>query len=413
MTQPRPTERHPGAGPETADRNGSLSDRVASLRLGEGDGEGKRPRSAVLPWALCVVLLLLTGLFAFAYYRVARLSGPLPSDGGPAAAGGEGKPGAPASSGPSEGDVVLDLKGNVVSAHEILVSPIIGGRLVYVHPRLEEGRLFHEGDVLAEVEQTEYLARRDRAMAVCAELSNAVKEMERSLPLQLASFEASLEQQQANLWLFQQKEYNARRSGMSAVAKETMQESEANVRVGDAVRKKAYAETEQLRTTMDVRLAQARARADQAWADLVQAQFYLDNCQIKAPVTGTILKKNAEMGNYVNPGAFGGTGGIAVSLCSMADLSDLEIELSIQEREIAKVAEGQECTVIPEAWQNDKRFLDKHPRGYLGKVSRIMPIANRGNSTIAVRVKPEVPRSEAGVFLKPEMGVIVKFKKAP
>ena len=65
-----------------------------------------------------------------------------------------------------------------------------------------------------------------------------------------------------------------------------------------------------------------------------------------APVSGTILKKNAEEGNVVNPIAFNGS----FSLCEMADLSDLEVDLSIQERDVARVFKGQKCKICAEAF---------------------------------------------------------------
>jgi len=88
----------------------------------------------------------------------------------------------------------------------------------------------------------------------------------------------------------------------------------------------------------------------------------------------------------------------------MADLSDLEVELSIQERDIARVYKGQACRIRPEAFPE---------RIYKGYVSRLMPIADRAKGAIPVRVKVEVPRDEEGVYLKPEMGAIVTFLKKP
>src|SRR5262245_16627686 len=94
------------------------------------------------------------------------------------------------------------------------------------------------------------------------------------------------------------------------------------------------------------RIAIAQAQDKQAEADLIKTQGRLDNCTVRAPVTGTILKKSAEEGNLVNAGAFNGS----FALCEMADLSDLEIELSIQERDIARVFAGQKCKVRAEAY---------------------------------------------------------------
>ena len=155
--------------------------------------------------------------------------------------------------------------------------------------------------------------------------------------------------------------------------------------------------------------AREAAEADMkaASADLEKAKWNLDNCTITAPVSGTILKKSAEKGNIVNPIAFN----ISASLCDMADLSDLEVDLKIQERDIAKVKKGQSCIAMPEAYQADPDFLKIHPKGYTGKVSRLMPTADRGQGAIPVRVKLDIPTGEEGVYLKPDMGIIVEFLK--
>jgi hypothetical protein len=75
--------------------------------------------------------------------------------------------------------------------------------------------------------------------------------------------------------------------------------------------------------------------------------------------------------------------------------------LFIQERDIARVFVGQRCQVRAEAYPN------RPP--YSGVVSRLMPIADRAKGAIPVRVKLTVPAEEEGVYLKPEMGVVVSF----
>ena len=84
----------------------------------------------------------------------------------------------------------------------------------------------------------------------------------------------------------------------------------------------------------------------------------------------------------------------------MADLSDLEIDLSIQERDVARVFKDQKCKVRAEAYPE---------RMYEGHVSRLMPIADRAKGAVPVRVKVVIPAAEEGVYLKPEMGVNVSF----
>src|SRR6185436_4724451 len=94
------------------------------------------------------------------------------------------------------------------------------------------------------------------------------------------------------------------------------------------------------------RIKVAEAEVSQARAEVTKSEWRLGNCLIVAPVSGTILKKNVEEGNIVNPAAFNGS----FSVCEMADLADLEVDLSIQERDISRVFAGQKCIVRAEAY---------------------------------------------------------------
>jgi multidrug resistance efflux pump len=156
----------------------------------------------------------------------------------------------------------------------------------------------------------------------------------------------------------------------------------------------------------------AKFEVAQAQALFDKAKWRHDNCEIRAPVDGIILSKKAEEGNIVNPSAF--SSGISASLCDMADLTKLEVDLSIQERDIAQIKQGMPCLVMPEAYQADKAFLKKHPKGYEAFVSRLMPTADRAKGAIPVRVQiANISKEEAGVYLRPEMSALVSFMKGP
>ena len=128
------------------------------------------------------------------------------------------------------------------------------------------------------------------------------------------------------------------------------------------------------------------------------ATWRLNNCIIRAPFAGTVTQKGAEVGSLVNPGAFGN---ISAYICGLADLSDLEVEVKIGEKDISKLKAGQACRIRADAYPN---------RLYSGKLDRIMPIAIRNDATINVRVKIAVPKDEAqGAYLKLEMGAVVTF----
>ncbi len=164
----------------------------------------------------------------------------------------------------------------------------------------------------------------------------------------------------------------------------------------------------------DTRIAAAEGEHRQAAADLAKAKWRFQNTQIQAPITGIILSKKTEEGNLVNPSAF--SSGLSASLCEMADLHKLEVELSIAERDIAKVFEKQECRIRAEAFPE---------RIYTGYVSRIMPMADRSKAAVPVRVWVQFPAQnlkgqpfpmeKQGEYLRPDMGAIVTFlnRKAP
>src|SRR5262249_24706157 len=62
-----------------------------------------------------------------------------------------------------------------------------------------------------------------------------------------------------------------------------------------------------------------------------------------------------------------------------------------------------------------KEFLAKHPRGYRGKVSRLMPIADRAKGAVPVRVlveKGEISDAEAGQYLRPDLSATGSFLRA-
>ncbi len=392
--------------------NGSatLSDRVRSLRLSsDSQNTGTNNKSSALPWAICVILLFVTAAFGYRAYRITPAS--------------EAKPADNSSVSPSSasittdvaksGDVVLEQKGYIIPAHQIMVSPKITGMVVWLHERFMEGQKFKKGEVLAELEDVDYRADRDHAAATLAGAKQRYAELKERFPLELSQAEAKLAETEANLTQLRlDADRNRRLISTSSTAQRDYEIAQYAYDAMVNTAKNLRIEVKLRKETLQVKLDAAAADVKQAEADLAKAQWRLDNCKIVAPVDGTILKKKAEKGNLVIPSAFASDSGLSASLCDMADLADLEVELDVQERDVARIVPGQRCTVMPDAFQNYEPFLEKHPRGYEATVSRLMPIANRAKGAITVRVALTVPKEEEGIFLKPDMGVLVSFKKA-
>jgi multidrug resistance efflux pump len=276
----------------------------------------------------------------------------------------------------------------------------------------EDGHAFEAGDVLACIENTDYLADFDQARSAWRAASERRGEVERTMPEEVKQAEADLDETRQNA--MQLKLDMDRNRRLIAGNAATQREMELAKYSYDATMAKIRRLESSLRLIkvgkLESRIQTAIHEESQARATYDRARIRLEWTEVIAPVGGTILTKKAELGNIVNPSAF--SSGISASLCEMADLSKLEIDMSIQERDIAAIKEKQMCFIMPEAYEKDKDFLARHPRGYEGFVSRLMPTADRAKGAIPVRVRiMDIPRDEAGKYLRPDMGAMVSFMR--
>ena len=176
----------------------------------------------------------------------------------------------------------------------------------------------------------------------------------------------------------------------AVTAKATLDEAEANQKTADAELKVAKSDVE----TSQAALAAAMAEANVSRARMDESKRLLDNCEVRAPINGTILTKVADKGVLVSPMSFN----VASGICSMADLSKLEVEIDVPERQITRIRPGLDCTVQADADPN---------RVYRGVLDRVMPIADDTKNVVKIRVKVFLHKGEEpGVFLKPKMSVV-------
>jgi len=138
-----------------------------------------------------------------------------------------------------------------------------------------------------------------------------------------------------------------------------------------------------------------RARVRQAEGSLAFAQTQLDNTVITAPISGVILERNVERGEFVTT-SFASAGGAKGYVVSLADLNDLQVELDIAQNDFAKLGPRQPATVTTDAYRDRK---------YQGEIEEISPEANRQKATVQVKVKVMNPDE----YLRPEMNASVAF----
>jgi RND family efflux transporter MFP subunit len=227
-------------------------------------------------------------------------------------------------SSPSQANAVLTASGYVVAQRKAAVASKATGRLEYLG--VVEGDRVKKGRVLARIEDTDMKASLDQARA----------------NLQLN--EADLKD--ATQWLDRQKKLL--QSGVS-----TQSDYDA----------------------AEARYRRVLASIDVAKAAVTGAEVALENTLIRAPFDGTVLTKNADVGEMVAPMAASASSKSAV--VTIADMGSLQVEADVSESNIERIVPNQPCEIT----------LDAYPAvRYQGYVAKVVPTADRAKATVMVKV---------------------------
>lgn len=151
---------------------------------------------------------------------------------------------------------------------------------------------------------------------------------------------------------------------------------------------------DQAETTYNMLLANIEI----AKARIQEAEVSLENMIIRAPFDGTVLTKNAEVGEIVAP--FGASTTSRAAVVTIADMNSLMIEADVSESNIDRIKTNQDCEIV----------LDAYPqKSYPGYVFKIVPTADRSKATVMVKVGFK----EYDSRVLPEMSAKVSFLSQP
>ncbi|MEK7671861.1 MAG: efflux RND transporter periplasmic adaptor subunit, partial [Bacteroidota bacterium] len=145
----------------------------------------------------------------------------------------------------------------------------------------------------------------------------------------------------------------------------------------------------------------AVARSNRVQASIKSAEAFvrssevsLENTRIRAPFDGTVLTKNANVGEVVAP--FAAAAGSRAAVVTIADMSSLEVETDVSESNITRVKPGAPCEITLDAYPEQR---------YPGFVHKIVPTADRAKATVMTKVRFK-DRDER---VLPEMSAKVTF----
>ncbi len=333
-----------------------------------------------------IVILLGLGAARFAY---TRMNAPVEVSVARVVTNRGGNPGAAQA-------VVLNATGYIIAHHKIEVAAKVIGRVEWIG--VDQGDPVHEGQVIVRLEDDDYRAQVQQAKGNLANLEAKLTEaLHGSRPEEIAVADANMVNAQADL---EDAHVTLARTEKLADAKVVSRQV-----LDDAQAKYdgAAARVNSLKKTLDLaklgprqeEIDALRGQVTQAKGTLDYAQSQLADTIIKAPVTGTILERAVEKGEFVTT-SFVGDKGAKGYVVSLADLNDLQVELDIAQNDFARLHAKQKGIISVDA------FPDRKYDGYIYEVA---PEANRQKATVQVKVKVVNPDQ----YLRPEMNASVAF----
>ncbi len=239
---------------------------------------------------------------------------------------------------PASARSLLTATGYVVAQRKAEVASKGTGRLEVLN--VEEGDWVDKGDIIAKLEAGDVTAAREAARAAVAV---AEAEVARAKALEK---EAKLAYDRAAELLNQK-----------LIAQAEFDNAEARFNSAAAS------------------VAAAEAGLISAKADWQYADVQVENTIIRAPFDGTVLTKNADVGDVVAP--FASSAASKGAVVTLADMRSLEVEADVSESNIEQIVRGQRCVITLDAYPADP---------YDGYVKKIVPTADRTKATVMVKV---------------------------
>ena len=261
---------------------------------------------------------------------------------------------------------VLNASGYVTARRRATVSSKVTGKVMEIF--VEEGKEVRRGQVLARLDDTQ----------IRAELAVSRAQLEAA---RRAAVEDQARLREAELTL----------TRLNQLVKDGV--------VGRAEVDSADANVESLKA----RIAMAQQQVLVAETQVKARETDLTDMTVRAPFDGVAISKDAQPGEMISPVSAGG-GFTRTGICTIVDMSSLEIEVDVSESYINRVRPNQPVEAVLDAYPDWR--IPSH-------VITTVPSADRQKATVRVRIgfDPEVEtkggRLDARIL--PDMGVKVSF----
>jgi HlyD family secretion protein len=293
----------------------------------------------------------------------------------------------------------LRVSGQVQPLRQVNVSPRESGRLAEL--LVDQGDEVVAGQLLARMDYGDLASGIRQAQARIQELQARLAEQQAGeRPQVIAAAQARVDAARSQVDLAQ-RELERIQALVQAgvVARSELDQRSARLEQAQADLRAAQQELERLQLgSRPETLQQIQAQIAQAQAELAQRQSRLADTEVRAPFSGVVVQRFAEVGSFVAPTTAASDATAASSSSILALAQGIEVRAEVPEAQIAQVRVGQPVEI---------RSLAYPDRVVQGRVKRIAPatVVVREVTVFRVFVEPE-PGAD---FLRTGMTVSVDF----
>jgi RND family efflux transporter MFP subunit len=265
----------------------------------------------------------------------------------------------------------FEATGSLIADEQTDVAPAVGGKVVAVNVDL--GNWVDRGAVLVRLDDRDARIRLDQATAQVAQNEAAVRQAEARIGLRPGqAFDPE-----------RVAEVGAARVALEFAEKQ-LRRSERLVETGD-VSRSAYdqqkAQRDQLAEQYEAArtlarqnyaaIATARAAVDSAKTQIAQARKAIADAVVTAPISGYVLDRPADLGEYVTTSS---------KIATIVRTNPLRVRIDIPEQALTAVREGQSVSVSVSAYPD---------RTFSGRVHHVAPSVTPNSRTMTVEAEVE------------------------
>jgi membrane fusion protein (multidrug efflux system) len=243
-----------------------------------------------------------------------------------------------------------------IDGRTVVLSPKVQGYVKTLN--IQDNQLVKAGDVLLEIDPTDYIIRRDRAKAALTAAQAAANVSHSNLETTTVSAPSTIEGAQAQVasaeatWerAFSDRQRMESLFKAGACSRQQLDQAVATEKAERSSLDKLRADLHSANTAPSVIAAaqdtseQLDAQVKQAEVDLQQAENDLSNTKIIAPIDGRITKRSVEIGNYVQAGT---------QLSSLVG-TELWVVANFKETQLEHMQPGQPVDIRIDAFPNVK-----------------------------------------------------------